>query len=213
MYILIGIREWYHRIMASIPWKGKRHISSNDLTSRNPLHGVLCIILLYIGCLVLLPYSMLLVKRLDLVNTSNRFWAYIRILYFRATLSLAIADGLWHHVCFTWENKNGTWELYLDGTRRENGTNWQTGATLPENGTLVIGQTQLMAGTEFLDGVSFRGQISHFKIFNRIVPPLDVAFVFPGSKRADAVVMWTEIHQWASTGGEEDCSVFIHIFR
>ena len=29
-------------------------------------------------------------------------------------------DGKWHHICVTWENNDGSWNLYKDGVwRRE----------------------------------------------------------------------------------------------
>ena len=30
-------------------------------------------------------------------------------------------DGLWHHICATWNNSDGSWKLYKDGMKEKDG--------------------------------------------------------------------------------------------
>ncbi|KAJ7383447.1 Neuronal pentraxin-2 [Desmophyllum pertusum] len=54
-----------------------------------------------------------------------------------------IEDDQWHHVCATWENSKGDWQLYMDGQLRENGTGMRKNRVIKSGGTVVFGQDQI----------------------------------------------------------------------
>ena len=45
--------------------------------------------------------------------------------------TVAAADGTWHHICATWENNAGSWQLFKDGVLKKNGQNFKTGMKVP----------------------------------------------------------------------------------
>ena len=63
------------------------------------------------------------------------------------TLSSHLHDNGWHHLCLTWGNTDGMACLYLDGSTLICTPDYQTGQTIAENGTFVLGQEQDSVGT------------------------------------------------------------------
>jgi len=41
--------------------------------------------------------------------------------------SVSANDGKWHHICVTWENTAGSWNLYKDGKVAASGKGLKTG--------------------------------------------------------------------------------------
>ena len=58
-------------------------------------------------------------------------------------------DGFWHHICASWENKAGSWEIYKDGVSLASGAILNTGHVIKTNGILVMGQEQDSFGGGF----------------------------------------------------------------
>lgn len=44
---------------------------------------------------------------------------------------IKVNDGYWHFLCITWENTNGSWNIFLDGILKDTGTNLAKGLTIP----------------------------------------------------------------------------------
>ena len=40
----------------------------------------------------------------------------------RVVTDVSTNDGLWHHVCIVWQSNHGLWNLYLDGSLKDNGS-------------------------------------------------------------------------------------------
>lgn len=51
---------------------------------------------------------------------------------------------MWHFVCITWMSDNGFYEIYVDGTLRNTGYNLSTNSLIQSNGTLILGQEQVI---------------------------------------------------------------------
>ena len=54
-----------------------------------------------------------------------------RYVYFFRHTSIFATDGGWHHICATWENTAGSWELYKDGVVAAHGQGLKTGTKQP----------------------------------------------------------------------------------
>lgn len=48
----------------------------------------------------------------------------------KVVTNVAANDGKWHHICFSWSNKRGTFKIYRDGLTLDNGDNLATGQTV-----------------------------------------------------------------------------------
>lgn len=46
-------------------------------------------------------------------------------------------DGYWHFICITWDSKEGSWEIYLDGKIKRNGTGLAEKTPIPGRGRFV----------------------------------------------------------------------------
>lgn len=42
-------------------------------------------------------------------------------------------DGYWHFICITWENGNGSWNVFIDGLLKDSGTRLAKGTTIQGN--------------------------------------------------------------------------------
>ena len=83
--------------------------------------------------------------------------------FFSRDVSLvSLNDGKWRHVCLTWNNAAGTWNLYLDGALRGSGSGLGTGLSLQERGRLVLGQDQDHSSKSFI------GNITQFNLWDKV---------------------------------------------
>lgn len=78
---------------------------------------------------------------------------------------ISLNDGKWHFLCVTWESLNGTWWIYVDGVLRDSGKNLASGAVIPGNGSVVIGQEQDRFRGRFSASESFIGNITLLDVF------------------------------------------------
>ena len=75
-------------------------------------------------------------------------------------------DGKWHHICITWENTAGAWQLYKDGVRKSNGTGLKKDYVIQGGGALVLGQEQDSLEGGFDDKQSFVGNLSGLNVWD-----------------------------------------------
>ncbi|EDO38409.1 predicted protein, partial [Nematostella vectensis] len=54
--------------------------------------------------------------------------------------TIPLNDDQWHHVCITWSNTAGDWELHIDGVRRNNNTSLAPAHLIGPGGAFVLGQ-------------------------------------------------------------------------
>ena len=83
-------------------------------------------------------------------------------------------DNRWHHICFSWTNSDGSWQLYIDGDLITNDTaGLQKGHTIKGNGIVTLGQDQDLddsgsCGGEFSSGQSFQGSLTNLNLWSFI---------------------------------------------
>ncbi|XP_013368537.1 PREDICTED: adhesion G-protein coupled receptor D2 [Chinchilla lanigera] len=77
------------------------------------------------------------------------------------------ADGRWHHVCATWEQRGGRWALFADGRRRAGARGLGAGHPVPAGGILVLGQDQDSPGGGFSARDAFSGNLTDFHLWAR----------------------------------------------
>ena len=75
-------------------------------------------------------------------------------------------DGVWHHICLSWERSSGSWKLYKDGEIKQQGTDFKKGFTVREGGSLVLGQDQDSVGGGFEADESFKGMLSNVNVWD-----------------------------------------------
>nr|XP_021529792.1 LOW QUALITY PROTEIN: adhesion G-protein coupled receptor D2 [Aotus nancymaae] len=81
------------------------------------------------------------------------------------------ADGRWHHVCATWEQRGGRWALFSDGRRRAGARGLGAGHPVPSGGMLVLGQDQDSLGGGFSARDAFSGNLTDFHLWARALSP------------------------------------------
>ncbi|KAJ7336626.1 hypothetical protein OS493_011846 [Desmophyllum pertusum] len=82
--------------------------------------------------------------------------------------SISAFNGLWHHICVTWEKTSGSWKFYKDGDMKGEGT-LKKGYTIGEGGTLVLGQDQDSVGGDFEADQSFQGMLSNVNVWDQVL--------------------------------------------
>ncbi|XP_045877757.1 adhesion G-protein coupled receptor D2 [Meles meles] len=84
------------------------------------------------------------------------------------------ADGRWHHVCATWEQRGGRWTLFADGWRRAGARGLGAGHPVPAGGILVLGQDQDSLGGGFSARDAFSGNLTDFHLWARALSPAEL---------------------------------------
>lgn len=59
------------------------------------------------------------------------------------TSDIVLNDGRWHFLCVSWENREGHFEMYVDGQLRFSGDDLAKGNSILGGGVLVLGQEQV----------------------------------------------------------------------
>ncbi len=54
---------------------------------------------------------------------------------------ITLNDGMWHHVCVTWEGRYGNWQLFVNGSIVASGVDHASGTYIVKGGQLVIGKS------------------------------------------------------------------------
>uniref|UniRef100_A0A8D2JQW6 Adhesion G protein-coupled receptor D2 n=1 Tax=Sciurus vulgaris TaxID=55149 RepID=A0A8D2JQW6_SCIVU len=81
------------------------------------------------------------------------------------------ADGRWHQLCATWEQRGGRWALFADGRRRAAARGLGAGHPVPPGGILVLGQDQDSPGGGFSARDAFSGNLTDFHLWARALSP------------------------------------------
>ncbi|XP_068724882.1 neuronal pentraxin-2-like [Montipora capricornis] len=76
-------------------------------------------------------------------------------------------DGLWHHICVTWDNSDGYWRLYKDGKKAKDGK-LEKGHVIRTGGALVLGQEQDSFGGSFNAKQCFIGEMTGVNIWDQV---------------------------------------------
>ncbi|XP_038057864.1 sushi, von Willebrand factor type A, EGF and pentraxin domain-containing protein 1-like isoform X2 [Patiria miniata] len=86
---------------------------------------------------------------------------------------VAVNNGRWNNLAFTWRGAVGEWHLYLNGTKAANGTGLSTDA-IPGQGAFVLGQEQDAIGGAFSSREAYLGEIYKLNIWDRVLPEDDI---------------------------------------
>eukprot|EP00164_Ancoracysta_twista_P002417 GFYU01003200.1.p1 GENE.GFYU01003200.1~~GFYU01003200.1.p1 ORF type:complete len:667 (+),score=200.11 GFYU01003200.1:53-2002(+) len=86
---------------------------------------------------------------------------------------VSVADGLWHHIAFTWEKATGECNLFKDMLLVAAGT-LAKDATIPDDGAVVLGQWQNCLGGCFDPKKGYHGVIDEFGIWNHKRTPIEM---------------------------------------
>ncbi|XP_041644185.1 adhesion G-protein coupled receptor D2 [Cheilinus undulatus] len=73
-------------------------------------------------------------------------------------------DGAWHHICVTWRRSNGHWAIYVDGDKKDLGSDTDTSRDIYSDGILILGQDQDSFGGNFTE--PFFGNITDLNVWN-----------------------------------------------
>lgn len=79
-------------------------------------------------------------------------------------------DGKYHHICVTWQNSDGVWQFYKDGTLRTHTRGLRKGYTIKGGGSLVLGQEQDSVGGGFHSNQSFQGSLTNVNVWSYVLP-------------------------------------------
>ncbi|XP_069842086.1 adhesion G protein-coupled receptor D2 [Dendropsophus ebraccatus] len=82
--------------------------------------------------------------------------------------SLFSNDGQWHHICLTWQRRNGTINLYAEGE-------WKTSFKISASediimgGIFIVGQDQDSYGGTFKENEAFSGNITGLDVWAKVL--------------------------------------------
>ena len=76
-----------------------------------------------------------------------------------------LIDDIWHHICVSWENVEGLWNVIINGALIAKGSAWRRTLNV-RPGKLVVGQKQSFYGGVFASDDSFTGKVASFNIWN-----------------------------------------------
>ena len=93
--------------------------------------------------------------------------------FYRGT-SVTPNDGVWHHICVSWESSSGSWKFYKDGEVKEEGTNFKRGHTITQGGSLVLGQEQDSVGGGYDADQSFKGTLLNVNLWDKVLSPTEI---------------------------------------
>ncbi|XP_078347641.1 uncharacterized protein LOC144632787 [Oculina patagonica] len=107
--------------------------------------------------------------------------------------NVTIEDDQWHHICATWENTKGDWQLYEDGHLADNGTGFMINHIIPSGGTVVIGQDQDNMGGGFEIADAFGpGEVTEVNLWGTVLSASDIA-----AQNANCSITPGLVHSWA----------------
>lgn len=87
----------------------------------------------------------------------------------KVVTDITVNDGYWHFLCVDWKSEDGTWNAYVDGILRDNGTLLAKDSIVIGNGTIVIGQEQDRLGGGFSASEAFLGKLSYLDVWGEIL--------------------------------------------
>ena len=89
-----------------------------------------------------------------------------------------LRDGEQHALSFTWDSTGGEYEIYVDGSLSETGSQLAEGHTLAAGGTLLFGQAQNSEEGGFDTGEVFSGNLHNARLFSDVRTAEEIAASF-----------------------------------
>ena len=107
-------------------------------------------------------------RHFRLRSFASLYLACFIVLYSRLHDFVVSPDGLWHHVAVTWENINGTYEIFVDGQLKGQGHGLQNGTLIRSNGHVLLGNDKDSSGFQVRD--AYNGNISRVNFWDYVLP-------------------------------------------
>ena len=111
-------------------------------------------------------------------------------------------DGVWHHMCFTWQSTDGSWALYKDGQTKAKGVGLKKGYEIKSGGVIVLGQEQDSDGGGFQSTQSFIGKMTNVNIWSRDLTAEEIFQQSSSCAKGKGDVM-----QWSLAIGQQTAGV------
>lgn len=89
------------------------------------------------------------------------------LLHSRSKNFVISPDGLWHHVAVTWENINGTYEIFVDGQLMGRGEGLGNGTHIRTDGNVILGNDKDYNG--FKEKDAYTGNISRVNFWDYVL--------------------------------------------
>nr|XP_002741091.1 PREDICTED: uncharacterized protein LOC100373294 [Saccoglossus kowalevskii] len=109
--------------------------------------------------------------------------------------TVAVNYGMWHHVCLSWSEKDGIYNIYRDGGVAYTQSGYALNKILRGGGKLVLGQKQGSLGGGFSKSYSYTGELSDFNMWN-IRLDSDVIRAFVENRGCDNgcgnIILWDD---------------------
>ncbi|KAK3699011.1 hypothetical protein QZH41_019033 [Actinostola sp. cb2023] len=104
-----------------------------------------------------------------------------------------IFDGKWHHLCLTWDNTAGSYNMYIDGVVTVQGNGLRTGYVIPK-GTFLLGQDQDSYKGGFDSIQSFQGNLSSANMWDKVLTPQEVSALSKSCPtREGNIIKWSTL--------------------
>ncbi|XP_076388011.1 sushi, von Willebrand factor type A, EGF and pentraxin domain-containing protein 1 isoform X1 [Megachile rotundata] len=114
----------------------------------------------------------------------------------KVVTDIKVNDGHWHFICITWESQNGSWNVYIDGLLRDNGTHLAKGTVIQGSGTLIIGQEQDRVGGGFSELESFLGKLTLLDVWSTVLKMTDVKHLFNTCDKYNGnIIAWSQVQE------------------
>ncbi|XP_020606157.1 sushi, von Willebrand factor type A, EGF and pentraxin domain-containing protein 1-like [Orbicella faveolata] len=111
----------------------------------------------------------------------------------RVRTYVTLNKSRWNHICLTWENTNGVWQLYKNGQLVENGTGMSKNYVILSGGTAVIGQDQDKMGGGFRKKDAFGpGEVTELNLWDSVLSASDIA-----AQHTNCTLTTGLVHFWA----------------
>ncbi|XP_028396328.1 neuronal pentraxin-1-like [Dendronephthya gigantea] len=89
--------------------------------------------------------------------------------------NIKINDGRWHHICMTWQSKDGGYSFFKDGRKVGSGTiSGSVGKPIPGKGTWVLGQDQDSVGGGFDANQSATGELTGVNVWDKVLSSFEI---------------------------------------
>lgn len=115
---------------------------------------------------------------------------------FSSKTSVTANDGIWHHICVSWESATGSWKFYKDGVVKHEDTDFKRGYTIRQGGTLVLGQEQDSVGGGFDSTQSFQGMLSFVNVWDNVLSSSQIIEMSKSCQKAEGGIEGN-VYKWS----------------
>lgn len=93
-----------------------------------------------------------------------------------AVTDILLNDGLWHHLCVTWEHSKGKYNIYIDGSSVKSGNGLAKSTTIEGNGNMIVGQEQDIVGGRFSQSETYLGKMAYIDVWSKELTQNEIKF-------------------------------------